>query len=282
MMIDRRSFLAAVPLVFGLDHLRAQEAGRPAWIDAALKRMKDTGRFGLLLAVPGTDPFQKRVGAALWSLTRSELQSVRQLLAECVVVCATRPAVLGVPANDDRGLFLLSPEGALLDGARLAPADLENGERFAAAAETLLIAEGRRAKRAAAIERELSPEVLRALDRLDAEDVQERQAACLRVAEGADLIAPLLAQRARTAATPEARGRAGQALARLYDRAKENAFGPRLPYGARVPKMRQAGCGGLVEARDHDPDEAVAIKCGRAAVHADEVRLFLRFLALTK
>src|SRR5687768_12343795 len=106
MQIDRRSFLAAVPLVFGLDRLRAQEPARPDWLEAALRRMKDTGRFGLLLAVPETDPLQKRAGAALWSLTRSELQPVRQLLAECVVVCATRPEVLGVRANDHRRLFL--------------------------------------------------------------------------------------------------------------------------------------------------------------------------------
>src|SRR5688500_18406429 len=105
MMIDRRAFLATAPLVFGLERLLAQEPGRPAWIDAALRRMKDSGRFGLLLAVPAADPLQKRAGAALWSLTRSELQPVRQLLAECVVVCSTRPDLLGVRANDDRGLF---------------------------------------------------------------------------------------------------------------------------------------------------------------------------------
>jgi hypothetical protein len=275
MMLDRRSFLAAVPLVFGLDRLAAQEPARPEWLEAALRRMKDSGRFGLLIAVPAADPHQKRAGAALWSLTRSELQPVRQLLAECVVMCSTRPEVLGVRANDHRRLFLLSPEGVLLDGGPLALADLEAG--FAAAAETLLA--GRRAKRAAEIERGLSPELRRALDLLDAEDVQERQSACLRVAEEADRIAPLLAHRARAAATPEARGRAGQALVRLYDRAQEAAFGPRLPYGARVPKMRQRGCGGLVEAREGEPDEAVTIKCGKAAVNADEVRLFLRFLA---
>jgi hypothetical protein len=277
MMIDRRAFLAAAPLVFGLDRLLAQEPGRPAWIDAALKRMKDSGRFGLLLAVPEADPLQKRAGAALWSLTRSELQAVRQLLAECVVVCSTRPDVLGVPAGDERSLFLLSLDGVLLEGVRLAPADLEDHDRFASAAETLLA--GFRAKRAAEIEGGLSPQLRRALDGLDAEDVQERQANCLTVAEQADRIAPLLAQRARTAATPEARGRAGQALVRLYDRAKEGTFGPRLPYGARVPRMRQAGCGGLAEWREGDPEEAVAIKCGKAAVNADEVRLFLRFLA---
>ncbi len=277
MTIDRRAFLAAAPLVFGLDRLLAQEPERPAWIAAAFKRMKDSGRFGLGLVVPEADPLQKRVGSALWSLTFSELQPVRRLLAECVLVCTTQPDLLGV--RDGRTMVLLSPEGTLLDGVRIELGALEDGERFAAAAEVLLTAEGRRARRAAELERGLSPELRRSLDRLDAEEVAERNQAFTAVAAEADRIAPLLAQLARTASTPEGRGRAGQALVRLYDQAKADTFGPRLPYGARVPKLRQAGCGGLVEARDGEPDEAVAIECGKAAVNADQTRLFLRFLA---
>ncbi|HEX7901430.1 MAG TPA: hypothetical protein VF950_26965 [Planctomycetota bacterium] len=279
-MIDRRAFLAAAPLVFGLDRLIAQEPGRPAWADAALRRMKDSGRFGLRLAVPEADPLQKRAGAALWSLTRSDLHPVRRLLAEVVLVCATRPDILGV--RDERTLVLLSPDGRAIDGARIGLDVLEDGERFAAAAEALLAAEGRRAARAAEIGRGLSPELRQAIDGLDAENPEERQAALRAVAVEADRIAPLLAHLARTGRSQELRGRAAQALIEVYDLAKEGTFGPRLPYGARVPKMRQRGCGGLVEAREGDPDEAFVIKCGKAAVDADETRLFLRFLALTK
>ena len=275
-MIDRRAFLAAAPLVFGLDRLIAQEPGRPAWADAALRRMKDSGRFGLLIAVPAADPQQMRAGTALWALTRSELQSVRRLLAEVVLVCAVRPDVLGV--RDERTFVLLSPDGRAIDGAGIGLDVLEDGERFAAAAEALLAGEGRRADRAVDMGRRLSIELRLAIEGLDAENPEERQANVLTVANEADRIAPLLAHLARTGRSPELRGRAAQALVRLYDRAKEDAFGPRLPYGARVPKMRQAGCGGLVEERDGDFDRALAIKCGKAAVNADEVRLFLRFL----
>lgn len=274
-MIDRRAFLGTAPLFFGLDRLLAQEPGRPAWADAALLRMKESGRFGLLVLVPDADPAQARAGAALWSLTRSELQSVRRLLAECVVICSTRPDLLG--PRDDRSLVLLAPDGRALDGARIGLDDLENGERFAAAAEALL--KGPREGRAAEIERGLPDDLRRALANLDAENAEDRQPACLKVAEAADRIAPLLAHRARTAATPEARGRAGEALVRLYDRAKEGTFGPRLPYGARVPKMVQRGCGGLRELPEGQKEiDVPAIKCGKAAVDADEVRLFLRFL----
>ena len=152
MRIDRRAFLASAPLVFGLDRLPAlsaaegpaQEPGRPAWAEAALRRMKDSGRFGLLLVVPAADPDQKRAGAALWSLTRSESHPVRRLLAEAVVVCATRPDALGV--RDERTMVLLSPDGRAIDGARIGLDLLEDGERFAAAADALLAAEGRRGR----------------------------------------------------------------------------------------------------------------------------------------
>jgi hypothetical protein len=45
--------------------------------------------------------------------------------------------------------------------------------------------------------------------------------------------------------------------------------------------MQRAGCGGLAELPEgRGEDQALpAIKCGKAAVNADETRLFLRFLA---
>jgi hypothetical protein len=277
--MDRRTFLAAVPLVFGLDRLSAQDPGRPAWAAEALDRMKATGRFGLLVVVPGADPDQRRAGAALWDLARCPLAAVRGLLAECVVSATARPAALGVAADDRRSLLLLSPEGRVLDGVAAGLAVLEDAERFAKAVDALL--KDRRAERAEAVERTLPPGLRGQLDRLDAEEAKDRALAWSVVSSEADRIAPLLAHRARTAATPEARGRASDLLLKVWERAEEKRFGPRLPYGARVPVMASRGCGGLVElpeGRAEDP-EPVTIKCGRAAVSAEEARLFLRFLS---
>ena len=276
MMMDRREFLAATPLVFGLDALLAQEPGRPAWIDAALRRMKDTGRFGLVLVAPEGDPLQRRVGLALWDLTRST--HVRGLLAEAVVLCVL-PAHAKALAAESGRLVLLSPDGLPADAAPLAVETLEDPVRFAATADALL--RGRRERRAAEIRAGLTADLRAALNQLDVDDFETREKVLGAVAAAADRIAPLLAHLARTGRSEELRGRAAQALAHVYELAAEDVHGPRLPYGARIPRVGSAGCIGDVELPEDAPKDAEVstVLCGMARIPPGPPRRFLRFLS---
>ena len=70
MKTDRRRFLqqaAAIPCVFGLRELLAQEpaAGKPEWFQKALQRMKETGRWGVVIVAPDLDKVEiKKIGRA--------------------------------------------------------------------------------------------------------------------------------------------------------------------------------------------------------------------------
>ena len=275
--MDRRAFLAAGPLVFGLDALFAQEQGAAAWIDAALKRMKDSGRFGLVFVAPEADPLQKRVGTALWDLTRSA--HVRGLLAETVLICVLPVHARAVAATPGM-LVLLAPDGSAADASPLKVETLEDPVRFAATVDALLRADGRREKRAEAIRAGLSDDLRGALDGLDVGDLEARENAFAAVAGAGDRIAPLLAQMSRTGRSEECRGRAAQALARVYERAAEDVHGPKLPYGARVPRLAGRGCGGEGEIPEDAPKNPPAIfACGMARIPDGPPRRFLRFLS---
>lgn len=275
MSMDRRTFLAAAPLVFGIENLFGQDAA-PGWIGEALRRMLDSGRFGLALVAPEADPLQRRVGTALWDLTR--FPAARGLLGEAVFICALPAHAKAVGAKAGR-LVLLSPAGAAIDSAPLATETIEDPIRFVATADALL--RERRAARAGAIEKTLEDGLRGALDKLDAEDLETREEAFAEVAAAADRIAPLLAQVARSGRSEELRGRAKQALDRLYEKALENAPGPKLPYGARMPILKSAGCGGETELPEGAPEntEVAAFACGRARLPDGPPRRFLRFLS---
>jgi hypothetical protein len=216
------------------------------------------------------------VGAALWDLTRSP--AARGLLGEAVFICALPAHAKAVGAQAGR-LVLLSPAGLPLDSAPLAVETLEDVSRFIATSDALL--RDRRAARAAAIEETLDDGLRAALKKLDVEDLETREAAFAEVAAEADRIAPLLAQLARSGRSEELRGRAKQALDRLHEKAVENAPGPRLPYGARVPILKSAGCGGEAELPEGAPEttETAVFACGRARLPDGPPRRFLRFLS---
>src|SRR6185503_4181549 len=72
-ILSRRSFLvgaAAAPLVYGLKDLSgALGDPEPTWIADALARMKESGRWGVVLALPTPPQERFQFGQALWALT---------------------------------------------------------------------------------------------------------------------------------------------------------------------------------------------------------------------
>ncbi len=71
-ILSRRSFLigtASAPLVYGLGELWAVRGDpEPTWLVDALARMKETGRWGVVLAVPAGPQERFQFGQALWAL----------------------------------------------------------------------------------------------------------------------------------------------------------------------------------------------------------------------
>jgi hypothetical protein len=67
----------------------------------------------------------------------------------------------------------------------------------------------------------------------------------------------------------------------VYEAAVEEAHGPKLPYGARVPRLASRGCGGERELPEDAPKEAsdLIMLCGRARLPDAPPRRFLRFLS---
>jgi hypothetical protein len=281
-MMDRRTFLAgaaATPLVFGLDRLGAAQTGRPEWYDAALRRMKEAGRFGVLIVVPDGDPAQQRWGMALWDLAQSEIPAVREVLCEAVFITARFlvATTFALKPGDGRNRFLLDPSGKIVEADTISLESLEDGPRFAASFRKFVHGESDERLRAQAgkIDADLPAGVREAVARLDSDDLAEREAAEKTLREKVDAILPWLVERRQTASTPEAKGRIAAVIGRHFAGSDPKSFGPRLPYGARIPKI-QHGCG--VHEVPEGQDNVPTPPCGLAEV-GREPRKFLRFLS---
>lgn len=273
--MDRRTFLAA-PLVFGLRDLMAQEPKDPAvadWWPEALKAMKETDRYGVVLIVPNEERARQTAGLVLHQIAAEDVAGAHQLFAGAVFVCMT-PAVadgrVGKPG--ERGnRILLSPDGTrvardemawpAVSKAGVADATLEN---VVASLRTFLHGEKgeRLAEHAARIEKGLTEEVRLAIRTLDTEDLQERSKASAVVAKNAAGIVPYLLRVAATDESLERRWRAGAAVRQLFQGADAAVPGPKLPYG----------CSGRREHFDPCPECGLARAPGPA-------RYFLRFLS---
>ncbi len=269
--MDRRTFLAT-PLVFGLRELFAQEA-RPAWVEAALRRMKETGRFGVLLVVPDADPLQIRWGAALSDLTRTEVPLAREVLCEAVFICARRAVAGDLVAPGAHNRLLLSPEGKALESDTVAVETLEDAPRFAASFRKLLHGEG--GERLCAQVSRLQGTIPEEVRALESDDPAERERASARLFAAADRLLPWLVAQRQSAASPEVRGRIAAVIDRVFLASPVEGFGPRLPYGARIPRFG-GGCAGIEI--PEGVESIPAVPCGLAAV-VSEPRKFLRFLS---
>jgi len=289
--MDRRFFLkalAAAPCVFGLSELFAQEAApSPEWLRVALARMKERKLHGVVLIAPERiEPDQRLMGTALRELLEGDHAEAHELFLGGVFIAMTPSlaAASGILKADEKGnRVLLDPEGGRL---ALDATDLEVFEKpavFTTSFEPFLFGKDRERLKARAEELEKSaPRELSAAFRdLGSEDIAVRERATgLMKAHAADYH-PLFAWKRRIEPDAEVRFRLRSILENLYQGARKDAFGPRLPYGTRIPKFVEGGCGSMDELPEGEKelkDDRGMVACGMAVMDEPKVKLFLRFL----
>lgn len=142
--MNRRTFLSIVagtPLVFGLRELLAQEAA-PDYLDAALKRMKETRRFGVVIVIPPGKDAQARLGNALtarlpqtYETSYHNLEIFVANVFICLGEARARKLIDGKPEGDPAiadgiALILLDPEGRKVTSDQIAPGVFEDPAKF--------------------------------------------------------------------------------------------------------------------------------------------------------
>ncbi len=268
-MIDRRAFLsqaAAVPLVFGLADLFSQEPGRPpGWFSEALRRMKETGRYGIVLVVPDAEAERRALGGRLQGLIDSGHRDVQHLLCEAVFICMTSALTASRlrAAGENVDRILLNPDGKRVEADVAPPGALAGTAAFIESFRKLLYGEGekRRREHVASIEARLPAPVKDAIPRFEADDFEEREKAWDVVRRHAEPIVPYLVYLASHGKGVELRDRCSRAVLSHFAASREGASGPRLPYG----------CAAALETVDPCP------ACGRGVIPHPSQR-FLRFL----
>lgn len=248
--MDRRTFLAT-PLVFLLD------GGKDA-LDAAIARMKATGRPGVVLAVPEEERF--RLGQRLWALTWLESDvEAQELFAQAVFTVLTPEAARARFKGVDATHVLLSPEGEVQVSDRAAWDVFASAELFGASFRPFLHGEAgeRLAARGRALEAAFTPEEKAAAGKLDVDSLDERLAARATLAPRMERLAPWAGWVARSG-TSERRRKQGRLLLSSYYAALPDVA--KVPYGCRGPEY-------------YSPCPT----CGLARIDARQ-RMFLRIL----
>lgn len=301
--MNRRMFLtqtAALPVIFGLRRLLAQDSApaAPDWHRAALRRMKETGRNGVVLVIPDPErdelvsekvdgaqgvrirrvteeAARRRLGTTLWALAHEDFPAAHLLFTECVFVCLSSEEAdrLVRRPGDARNRFLLDPDGRVLDAGRVDGAVLDDPEKFVASFAAFARGAGneRIRERAEAIGRTLGEDVRKAVAQLGADAAEDRMAAQTFLLGKADGLAPYLAHQAIVAPDVETRGRMGDILVKHYASVRESAPGPKLPFGTELPEFAD-GCGGL----RLKGEEAAECGLGRAPARSRRFILFLQ------
>ena len=262
MIIDRRSFLgraAAMPMIFGLGNLFGQETVTNSWDDLALKRMKETRRYGIVLVIPSDLRARKSLGEAFLARIEGPDGRIHELLSEAVFICATK-APDGIKGNR----ILLDPDGRPVTSDSVTPSVFATNNAFVKSFQPFL--HGTRNERlkdhALGIRRRATAEVLDAIRSLDDESIRVRDRASSTLTRNITTIIPLLVYTGIVASTLEARRRAQAVVGVHFRNSSPLSHGPRLPYGTTR----------LVKAVDPCPP------CGRA-ISIGPARRFLRFLA---
>lgn len=258
--IERRRFLAqaaAVPIVYGLVDVGvgARESD-PAWVGQALARMKETGRWGVVLALPPAAPERFRLGQALWALTsfENEDDDAHVILCQAVFVVTTPElAKRAFGMKDGATRLLLCPEAKTLASDAADLSVVRDPVKFASSFGAFLHGQenSRLAERAGAIEKGLSAEVKDAVAKLGSESSEEQLRAKLVLARKAEGMTPYLAHLAAAGPDERVRRRAKNLLTSYFASLRPEAPGTRLPYGCSGPHAydpcRSCGMGRIPE-----------------------------------
>lgn len=272
--MDRRTFLAT-PLVFGFQDVFAQDDGDPPvrqdprvadWWPAALKRMKETDRFGVILVAPADERSRQQAGLALHRILTDDPASAHQLFVEAVFVCLTPALADGRvrTAGEKVNRILLAPAGKRVFADDAAWTRLGKDAETVASLRKFLHGEKdeRLAEHAARVEKRMPEAARAAIAALDAEDFEERAKASAVLAKHAADLVPHLVRLSTEEPSLERRWRAGAAVKQVFQATDPAKPGPRLPYGC-APEREQ-----------FDPCPT----CGLAIAPAP-ARYFLRFLS---
>jgi len=277
----------AAPCIFGLRELFGQDtvatSTSPGWFKDALARMKERKLHGVVLIAPAGLAEEKALGMALWDLLDGDHAAAHELFTGGVFIGMSPQiaAACGLRKEGEKeNRILLDPEGARIAAEVFAPEALKSGDAFAASFEPFLL--GKDAERLKSRAEELlkrAPDELRsALRELGGEDIEIRERAAVTLQPYAADYHPLFAWLRRSAPDAEVRSALRSILERLYQSAKKDDFGPRLPFGTRVPKFTSGGCGGMREVAENGEDTGSMVACGRGSIEAPKVRMFLKFL----
>lgn len=278
--MNRRQILKSIlsaPLVYGLGEFlqgRPAVAGDdpPAWFRDALRKMKETGRGGVVLVAPAGEEDAKAFGRALLAQVESQDPRVLELFAEAVFICLT-PELAAKWAPGEGGRRLLDPEGKVFAVDSVDAQTIDHA--FASSFSAFLHGKDRERLRAvvswrrASLSDEERVEIDRAL--VDVSSAfEESDAARAAILAAAARIVPALVLTALETREP----RAAAWLFAQVRAAGEKEAG-RVPFGSRLPLFREV-CGFHEEIEKEDP-EALAIACGMA-LPGENARRFLRVL----
>jgi hypothetical protein len=238
----------------------------PEWLKAAFRRMKESGRWGLILVAPDGKDDRIGLGRSLYDLAEFEddAPSGRELLAQVVLITVTaahataRFPTPGAKANR----ILLSPEGALLAADAVSLDVYKTSASFTSAFKDFIYgpAHERLKVRAQEMAIGFSEEQRQSAAKLQSTDLDERVAGAIGLTKHVESMAPYLGFLAELGATEEGRREARLLLRRYHGTLKPETPGARLPYGCTLGKFTTS-CGWYVP-----EDQEVTIACGMARV----------------
>jgi hypothetical protein len=240
--MDRRAFLsilAGSPLIFGLRELSAQEPASDV-VDAALKRMKETRRYGVLLVIPADKEARNRLGRDLIDRLPSSPKSYGEgfeLFFGTVFLCVDEARAKDFSGGKVEGVgivrILLDPSGKRVEEDRVTWETLEHRDKFLRSFLSFVHGAGdaRLRDHARAIEKDMPEELKKAATRLHGSP-EESAAAAATLKAAADAIAPWLVHKVIEG---------GSTFALLQQHFREQTAkdpDPTLPFGVRVERVR--------------------------------------------
>ena len=263
--MNRREFTGSL---FGLPFL-FQEIDAPAWYAKALSKMRELGRWGLVMVAPDDPKERVAFGRSIYALTELEDEGAdaQDLLLETVPIVMTQElANRWLPGPGNR--ILLAPDGKVL--AR----DTVSKEAYAPAAFAAAFRpfihganNERLRERAAALE---TPEARAALKRLAIHE--QRVDAVLELAKHVEKMTPVLARESLEAENEQVRKLSRVVLRRHFADLPPETPGATLPYGSHLGKF-VSSCG------HYAPEgEGPRIGCGMARAPKRSGK-FITFLA---
>lgn len=285
---DFLTILAGSPFVFGLRELFGQDApsDSPDWFKAALKRMKETRRYGVLLVIPPGKEAQARLGQGLMARFSQTFQGGNddiEIFVANVFICLSEARARQLTGGKLEGdgtiaegvhRVLLDPEGRRVAADRVDPSVLEDSSKFRESFRKLVAGDdgSRLRNHAREIEKTLPDEILKAVDRISrpprrvesGQEAEELRGAMDLVKGRIDSIAPWLAH--LTVKEENEKSFLQTRLRSIFrEHCIERSFrdpDPSLPFGIKVEAM---------------PPEDPCPPCGRSAILPGKARKFLSF-----